>query len=79
MDKLPLSGKCASKLAAEPETRMGYQIASIVLKDGKRFDQVVIVEGNVTQVRGLEGIPFSEDQIQQVILTHDKWDFSATS
>ena len=40
---LPLSGKWASKLAAEPETGMGYQIASILLKDGKRFDQVVIV------------------------------------
>jgi hypothetical protein len=45
---LPLSGKWARKLAAEPETGMGYQIASIVLKNGNRFDQVV--EGNITQV-----------------------------
>jgi len=69
---LPLSGKWASKLAAEPETGMGYQIASILLKDGKRFDQVVIVGGNITQIRGVEGIPFSEDQIEQIIVTHDK-------
>jgi hypothetical protein len=76
---LPLSGKWATKLAAEPETGIGYQIASIVLKDGKRFDQVVIVEGNITQVRGVEGIPFSEDQIKQITVTHDKWDFGTTA
>jgi hypothetical protein len=76
---LPLSGKWASKLAAEPETGMGYQIASIVLKDGKRFDWVVVVDGNVTRVRGVEGIPFSEDQIEQIIVTHDKWDFNDTA
>jgi hypothetical protein len=76
---LPLSGKWASKLAAGPETGMGYQIASIVLKDGKRFDRVVVVDGNVTRVRGVEGIPFSEDQIEQIIVTHDKWDFNDTA
>ncbi|HET6886500.1 MAG TPA: hypothetical protein VFH87_01125 [Candidatus Udaeobacter sp.] len=76
---LPLSGKWASKLAAEPETGMGYQIASIVLKDGKRFDRVVVVDGNLTRVRGVEGIPFSEDQIEQIIVTHDKCDFNDTA
>jgi hypothetical protein len=76
---LPLSGKWARKLAAEPETGMGYQIASIVLKDGNRFDQVVIVEGNITQVRGVDGIPFSENQIEEIIVTHDKWDFNTTA
>jgi hypothetical protein len=58
---------------------MGYQIASIVLKDGKRFDRVVVVDGNVTRVRGVEGIPSSEDQIEQIIVTHDKWDFNDTA
>ena len=75
---LPLSGKWAGKLTAEPETGIGYQIASIVLKDGKRFDRVV-VDGNVTRVRDVEGIPFSEDQIEQIIVTHDKWDFNDTA
>jgi hypothetical protein len=72
---LPLSEKWATRLAAEPETGMGYQIASIVLKDGKKFDQVVIVGGNIAQVRGVGGIPFSEDQIEKITVTHDKWDF----
>lgn len=56
---------------------MGYQIVSIVLKDGRRFDQVVIVEGYVTQVRGFSDIPFVEDDVHEIVLTHDKWDFNA--
>ena len=56
---------------------MGYQIASIVLKDGSRFDQVVIVEGNITQIKDIKDIPFSEAEIADIIVTHDKWDFSA--
>ena len=56
---------------------MGYQIASIVLKDGSRFDQVVIVEGNITQIKDIKDIPFSEAEIADIIATHDKWDFSA--
>ena len=55
---------------------MGYQVVSVVLKDGKTFDQVIIVEGRITQVRGLGDIPFTEEQIAQIILTHDKWDFN---
>jgi len=56
---------------------MGYQIASIVLKDGTRFNQVVIVGRNITQIKGIEGIPFTEQQIAEIFVTHDKWDFNA--
>ena len=73
---IALSEKWAAQLVAEAETGMGYQIASIVLQDGRRFDRVVIVEGIITQIKDIEGIPFSEDQIRQIIVTHDKWDFS---
>ena len=73
---IALSDKWGPKLVAQGETGMGYQIASIVLKDGRRFDRVVIVEGNITQVKDVEGVPFSEDQIDQIIVTHDKWDFA---
>lgn len=69
--------KWASELASKPETGMGYQVVSVVLRDGKRFDQVVIVEGRITEIRGLIDIPFTEDQIAQLILTHDKWEFNA--
>lgn len=73
---IKLTTKWASELISKPETGMGYQIASIILKDGKRFDQVVIVEGQITKVRGFDDIPFTEDQIAQIILTHDKWNFN---
>lgn len=56
---------------------MGYQVVSVVLKDGRRFDQVAVVEGCISEIRGRDDIPFTEDLIDQIILTHDKWDFAA--
>lgn len=56
---------------------MGYQVASITLKDGRRFDQVVIVGGYITRIKGIKDIPFSEDEIADITVTHDKWDFNA--
>ena len=72
-----LSDNWGPKLVAQGETGMGYQIASVVLKDGRRFDQVVIVGEYITQIKDIVGIPFSEDQIEQIIVTHDKWNFNA--
>lgn len=73
---LALSDKWGPKLVSMPETGMGYQVATIVLKDGRRFDRAVIVGGIISQIKDVEGVPFSEDQIDQIIVTHDKWDFS---
>ena len=56
---------------------MGYQIVSIVLSDGTKFDQVVVDSGYITQIKEFEDIPFSEEDIQEIIVTHDKWDFGA--
>ncbi len=72
---IKLTKKWVKELISKPETGMGYQIVSVILKDGKRFDQIVVVEGQITQIRGIKDIPFTEDQIDQIILTHDKWDF----
>jgi len=74
---IALSDSWGPKLVAQGETGMGYQIASIVLKDGTRFNQVVIVGRNITQIKGIEGIPFTEQQIAEIFVTHDKWDFNA--
>lgn len=72
-----LSEKWARELATKPETGMGYQIVSITLANGQKFDQVAVVEGRITEIRGLREIPFTEEQIAQITLTHDKWDFNA--
>jgi hypothetical protein len=74
---ITLSKKWASELVSKPETGMGYQIVSIILKDGRKFDQVAVVEGHITEIRGRKDVPFAEDEIDHIILTHDKWDFTA--
>ena len=74
---ITLSQRWLAELIDKPETGMGYQIVRVVLSDGRRFDQVAVVEGRITQIRGLADIPFTEEEIAQIILTHDKWDFNA--
>jgi len=74
---IELSQKWLAELVDKPETGMGYQIISVVLTNGRRFDQVAVVEGRLTQIRGLVDIPFTEGEIAKIILTHDKWDFNA--
>jgi hypothetical protein len=54
---------------------MGYQVVTVVLKDGHRFDQVAVVDGRITEIRGRTDIPFTDDQIAQVLVTHEKWHF----
>ena len=74
---ISLSEKWASELAGKPETGMGYQVVSVILQDGRRFDQAAVVEGVLAEIRGLQRIPFTEDQIAEIIVTHEKWDFNA--
>jgi len=74
---LQLSDKWGPVLVSQPETGLGYQVASIILKDGTRYDQVLIEAGYIARIRGLEEIPFGEDQIAEIIVTHDTWNFAA--
>ena len=43
MVKLPR--KWITELASKPESGMGYQVVSVTLKGGKRFEQVIVVDG----------------------------------
>lgn len=70
---ITLSSKWAKALVSQPETGMGYQITSIYLKDGRRFDQVMIVEGRITSIKNDPNIPFSESDIEHIVVTHEKW------
>jgi hypothetical protein len=67
---LSLSNKWAPVLVAQPETGMGYQIASVVLRDGRQFDHVMIVGGIITEIAGSKEIPFAEDQIVEIRVNH---------
>ena len=48
---------------------MGYQIASVFLHDGRRFDNVTITQGVITQVGGKKEIPFKEEDIADIRVT----------
>jgi hypothetical protein len=53
---------------------MGYWVVTAVLKDGRRYDQVIVNGGYLTQVKDHKDIPFTEPDIDHFIVTHDKWD-----
>jgi hypothetical protein len=68
---LQLSDKWGPLLARQPETGMGYQIGTVVLRDGRRFNDVLIQEGLITRIKGLTVIPFTESEIIDIIVTGD--------
>jgi len=63
---LHLSAKWAGILASQPESGMGYQIATIRLMDGSVVDDVTIVGGVITGVGGRSEIPFEERDIATI-------------
>ena len=69
---LQLSEKWARVLIAQPETGMGYQITTVILKDGKRFPNVTIAGGIITEIAGHKKIPFKEEDIADIAVTHGK-------
>ena len=67
---LALSDKWAPILRAQPETGMDYQVASVFLADGRRFDQVVVTGGYITNVGEDSHIPFREEDITSIEVNH---------
>jgi hypothetical protein len=69
---LALSKKWAPILTSQPETGMGYQVASVMLADGRRYNGVTIVGGYITSVKGSADIPFAENEIREILVNHEK-------
>jgi hypothetical protein len=69
---LQLSKKWAPILLSQPETGMDYQIVSVFLQDGRRFDRITIVGGMITNIAGSKEIPFREEEITDIKVTHEK-------
>jgi hypothetical protein len=69
------SGKWIERVQNLRETGMGYTVVTITLNDGRQFDQAMIVSGLLSRIRGLPDVPFSEDDIAEIVATHDKWDW----
>ena len=53
---------------------MGYQVVTITTRQGSVYQQAIVDSGHVTRIRDLREIPFTEEDIEQIIVTHDKWD-----
>lgn len=70
---LELGDKWAPILKSQPETGMGYCVATVSLRDGRKFEQVVIVGGVITEIAGDRAIPFAEEEITDIRVTHDKY------
>jgi hypothetical protein len=69
---LALSNKWIPVLISQPETEMNYQIASVFLSDGRKFDNIVIVGGYITQIGQCADIPFAEKDIVRIEVNHGK-------
>ena len=72
---VPIPCGCAEHLKNAEETGIGYQVVSVRLKDERIFEQVVISEGCIIEVRGHKEIPFTPDEVVSVSLTHKHWNF----
>ena len=67
---LRLGDRWGPRLATEPETGMGYQIVSILLQDGRRYDNVTVAGGVIVNIGDGHPSPFAEDDIVQIVVTH---------
>jgi hypothetical protein len=68
-----------SQLERQKETGLGYQLVSVQLKDGRHFEQAVASEGCIIAVRGHEDVPFAPEEVEQVAVTHSRWNFRESS
>jgi hypothetical protein len=75
----PIPNDCFDYLKREKETGIGYYMVSVVLKDGRRFDQVVVSECCIIEVRGYAEIPFAPEDVAFVSVNHKRWNFRDVS
>ncbi len=72
---VPIPSRFVDHLKQARETGIGYQVVSVVLKDGRSFDQVATSEGCIIEVRGYKEIPFAPDDLASVSVNHKMWNF----
>ena len=73
MKKYILPKKLQRKVHAAPETGMGWSCIRVILKDGRVFKNVVVLnDSEISDVYGYGTIPFKVNDINDVIVTHTK-------
>jgi hypothetical protein len=76
---VPIPSSFVDHLKRAGETGIGYQVVSVELRDGRKFDQVVASEGCVIEVRGFKEIPFTPEEVASVNVNHKHWNFRSGS
>jgi hypothetical protein len=76
---VPIPSSLVDHLKRAGETGIGYQVVSVELQDGRKFDQVVTSEGHIIEVRGHKEIPFSAEEVAAVSVNHKLWNFRSAS
>ena len=62
-------------LAGKPETGMGYQVVNLILEDGRKIEDVAIIQSAlIGEIRGGE-VLFDPERIVDIEVTHKKWQF----
>jgi hypothetical protein len=74
-----ISTETIAELKLQTETGPGYQVVSVMLKDGRRFDQVVTSEGCIIEVRGYAEVPFTCNEVATLTVNHRHWNFRTWS
>jgi hypothetical protein len=69
---IALHARWADQLLSQPETGMGYQMATIQTKDGRVYQGVCIIGGTISSVQGTREIPFREEDIASIIVEHGR-------
>lgn len=65
-----LSERWAPALLSQPETGMGYQVVTVVLKDGRRVENVTVSGGVISDLPPEIGCTFAESDIENILVTH---------
>jgi hypothetical protein len=76
---VPVPSSFVEHLKRAGETGIGYQVVSVELRDGRKFDQVVASECCIIEVRGFKEIPFSAEEVASVNVNHNRWNFRSAS
>jgi hypothetical protein len=71
----PVPSTCVDDLKREIDTGMGYKVVSVQLCDGRSFEQVIISEGHIIEVRGYKEIPFLPKDVASLSVNHKQWNF----
>lgn len=62
-------------LARKSETGMGYQVVNLTLEDGRKIEDVAIIQSALIGEIRCGDVSFDPEKIDEIEVTHKKWNF----